>query len=256
MSTKKNFEDILNKGAEIDPIFQDAPTQRGADPYDSIAVVEVDSGAIQVPESEEATEVPISNEQEISSSATSRKLAIAEAMISLITKDCSFDEMLGEILMTAFTQIKSEAGSIIEMDYLRKVLFFRSCLGRNSEQLHDFTIPFGQGIAGFVCTHQQPLIVSQLDESRVHLKAISDAIGFEAKNLIAFPIVIRGVSFGCVELLNRLGEELYTEEDKEVLAFACEVGAKVIENRLILADLERAANGVDVALIEDEDLAA
>ena len=53
-------------------------------------------------------------------------------------------------------------------------------------------------------------MVSDVAENKMHLKAIQDAVGFEARNLVAVPIVIRGRIFGVLELLNRIGEHDFT----------------------------------------------
>jgi GAF domain-containing protein len=100
--------------------------------------------------------------------------------------------------------------------------------------VNRFVIPLGQGIVGYVAESRQPILVANVEENRRYLRAIQDAVGFEARNLVALPIVIRGRVYGVVELLNRVGEENYTPTDLEVLSGICELAGKAIEIRLML----------------------
>jgi GAF domain-containing protein len=93
----------------------------------------------------------------------------------------------------------------------------------------------GQGIVGHVAESKQPLIVSNVSENRNHLKAIEKAVGFETRNLVAIPIIVRGQVFAVLELLNRQGEDNYSEEDLEVLKYLCETAGKTIEIRMMIA---------------------
>jgi GAF domain-containing protein len=102
----------------------------------------------------------------------------------------------------------------------------------------------GQGIVGHVAEARRPLVVSDVSENKMHLKAIQDAVGFTARNLVALPIVIRGRIYGVLELLNRIGENDYTPADVELLTYACEMAAKAIEARLMIAwSAKRRARG-------------
>ena len=64
--------------------------------------------------------------------------------------------------------------------------------------------------------------------------AIEKAVGFETRNMIAVPIVIRGKIFGVLELLNRVGDDNYSPGDIELLTYLCDIAARSIEIRLML----------------------
>jgi GAF domain-containing protein len=165
--------------------------------------------------------------------ATSKLLCL-EAFISIMNRDYKFHEFMREILLAIMKVVKSESGSILELDPSSHSLFFRAVIGRSSEQLTKFTIPKGQGIVGHVAESRQPLAVPNVEENAVYLKSVQDAIGFTARNLICAPIIIRGQVYGVVELLNRVGEENYSPSDIELLTYLCDAAAKIIEVRLML----------------------
>ncbi len=163
------------------------------------------------------------------------KLAALEQFLVLMVKDCRFDDFMRELLLVFMKVVRSEAGSIFELDRENRQLFFRAIVGTSSDKLDQFTVPLGKGIVGHVAESRQPLVVANVEENRVHLKAIQDAVGFEARNLVAIPIMIRGEVYGVLELLNRVGEENFSSADVELLSSLCEAAAKIIEVRLMIA---------------------
>jgi GAF domain-containing protein len=239
---KKAFSEVLERGASVDAIFKDNPAPRGSDPFGGeVPTINIDdSGPVEGVKtgSDQGGVVEIVDNDSLLN--VNRKLAALEALFKLVGRDYfSFGQLVSEILRISMDNVKSEAGSFIEVDHVNQCLFFRAVTGRASENLLNFTFPFGQGIAGFVCETQQPMVLSSVDDSSVHLSAISNAIGFEAKNMLAYPLVIRGITFGCIEVLNRLGEPQYTEADKEVMGAIAEYAARVIEQRLVMATLTK-----------------
>ena len=77
--------------------------------------------------------------------------------------------------------------------------------------------------------------MKNVGESAIHLKSIQEAVGFEARNMMAVPIVVRGQTFAVLELLNRVGGEDFTTADLELLDYFCGMAAKVIGARLMIS---------------------
>lgn len=168
-------------------------------------------------------------------SAISSKLHIAEAFLHLAAKDCKFNDFAREILLTGMKVVKSEAGSLFELDPKSNQLFFRAAAGTSSDKVSNFSIPVGSGIVGFVAESRQPLIVTDAAENKIHLKKIDDAVGFKTHNVIALPILVRGQLYGVLELLNRIGESTYTKQDVEMLTYCAEMAARALEIRFMIA---------------------
>jgi GAF domain-containing protein len=170
------------------------------------------------------------------------KVAALESFLALATRDVPFEEFTRELLMVFLRVVKSEAGSLFELDHRHQQLFFRAIVGSSSDKLAGMMIPLGTGIVGHVAESRQPLVVDDVGENRLHLKAVQEAVGFATRNLVAVPILIRGKVYGVLELLNRVGEESYAA-DVELLSYLCESAARAIELRLMIAWAMRAARG-------------
>jgi GAF domain-containing protein len=163
------------------------------------------------------------------------KVTVYESLMNLLTRDLTFHDLMRELLLVVMKVVKSEAGSILEVDQVNRCLFFRAVVGSSSDKVAKFLIPIGQGVVGHVAESRQPLAVDNVEENRVYLKSVQDAVGFEARNLIAIPIIVRGRVFGVLELLNRVGEENYTRADVDLLTYLCGAISKAVELRLMLA---------------------
>ncbi|MEK6579841.1 MAG: GAF domain-containing protein [Bdellovibrionota bacterium] len=166
---------------------------------------------------------------------TAARLNAVESMLRLLTKNVKYGEFVREILLIIMKVVTSEAGSILEVDQKSGNLFFRSVVGQSAERIAKFLIPMGKGIVGYVAESRQPLVVANVKENEVHLKSIQHAVGFETRDLIAIPIVIRGKVYGVLELLNRVGGDGYTPSDVENLTYLCDMAGRAIEIRLMLA---------------------
>jgi len=165
---------------------------------------------------------------------TASKLSIAEGMLHLVTQDYSFHDFTRELLLSIIRVIKVEAGTIFELDYTTNHLFFRAVSGQVSDTVTKFTIPIGQGIVGHVAESRQPMVVDNVAENAKHIRAISAAVGYEARNIVAVPIVVRGRVYGVLELLNKIGEGGFGPSEVELLQYVCSLAAKAIEVRLMI----------------------
>lgn len=163
------------------------------------------------------------------------KLVICESLLKLMTRDCNFNDFVRELLLISMRAVKSEAGSILEVDHNTKMLFFRSVVGQSSDRLSKFTIPMGQGISGHVAESKLPMMVDNVNENKRHMRSIQKAVEFEARNIVCLPIIVRGQIYGVIELLNRIGESNYSNQDMELLTYICDAAAKALEVRMMIS---------------------
>ncbi len=226
---KNDFSEILEGGQKSDNIFKDDRPPFGSDPY-----------AVNQEQPKASGEIELENE---SFFTIHKKYAAVEKILALINKECSFGELISEILLIAMEQLRSEAGSFFEIDYEHHCMFFRAVSGKSSQSLLKVTIPSGAGIVGHVCETQKMIVLSELKDSSMYLKSIESLVGFEARDVIAAPIVIRGATFGCLELLNCIGSDHYGDAEKEVLQAIGEFSGKIIENRLMMAAFSKELEG-------------
>lgn len=165
---------------------------------------------------------------------SSIKLTALEGLLKLTTCDYRFDEYIRELLMIVLAAIKSESGSILELNPKKKTLFFRAALGPGADKISSVEIPIGHGIVGQVAQTGLPILVSNAPENKDHLKSVAGLSSVHPKNLIAAPIFVRGKLYGVVELLNKVGETDFNHSDLDQLKYLAKMASKVIEVRMMI----------------------
>ena len=217
-SKAKDFEKVLNSGAEVDDIFKDdSSIQQNTYEIEKLTSSDIDTNLY----------------------VFQKKITCLEKLFTLVNSKTSYGILMADILKICMEQIRSEAASLFEVDYQANEYFFRAVAGKSSQDLLKVRVPKGSGIVGRVCESQKAEIMSKMKDAAVHLNSIGKLIGFEARDVIACPIIIRGKTFGCIELLNPIGSDSYSLEDIKILQFICTHAANVIENRLVLAKLSK-----------------
>jgi GAF domain-containing protein len=162
------------------------------------------------------------------------KLAAMEGFASLLGRDMNYSTFASEVLLVFLKAVKCEAGSLFEASPDGSFLFFRAASGQSSEQLSEIRIPAGKGIVGHVQESRQIIHVADCTQDERFLRTVGDVVGFQTRNLVAAPIVIRNRVFGVIELLNHRGDGSFTEEEIGLVTYLCEAASKFIEARLVM----------------------
>jgi GAF domain-containing protein len=184
------------------------------------------------------------------------RLEVILAMSQLTPKELSFQDLCQEILQYFRTAIPCEAGSLFEVSSSTNELFVRTAFGKAAAQIESFRIPLGQGIVGHVVESRDPMVLSgDVERSRIFIRQIADAVGFQARCILVVPIVVRGRSFAAVELLNRVGVGQFDKRDVETAMMLSKVAAAILEARLILAYALGAGAGEETGTFGDDQAA-
>ena len=166
------------------------------------------------------------------------KNEVAEKMFQLIVCDHSFQVLTEEILQIFMNAVNATAGSILEVDHNNEEFMFRSTIGGgDSSQLKTFRIPINKGIVGHVAESRQTLLIRDLDDNELQLKAIGLAVGFQAKCCLALPIVVGNQLYGVVEVFNKQALTYFDRKDVQLLESAVKMASKVLEVRFLMAEL-------------------
>jgi len=170
------------------------------------------------------------------------RLDAVTSLALLAPRNCSYADFCREVLHLYRKAIPSEAGSFFELRYADQALFVRTAFGQAADKIENVTVPLGLGVVGHVAESRTSMALSgDIDQSRIFLNKVADAVGFEAHNLLVVPVMIRGKVFGVIELLNRLGKELFDKADVETAEHISRVFSATLEVRMMLANaLQRA----------------
>jgi len=167
-----------------------------------------------------------------------RRVQMMEKIFASVMSRKPFPQLVDSLLGALMDAVDSSTGSIFELDHNKNEFFFRAIRGDAAERVKDFRIPRNSGVVGEVAETREAKLLNNIQtESKKHLHSVGVVGGFEAKHCIAVPILISGEIFGVAEIFNKKGDELFTQDDFELVKHGVWMAAKILEIRFLMAEL-------------------
>ena len=168
------------------------------------------------------------------------------------------DELLHSVCVTARRVFRAAACSIAELREDEGVLVYRTADGEGADEVRGMRLPFGSGVASYVASSGQALVVDQVRADPRFAADVADATGYVPTALLVVPIISSsGVVMGVLSLLDVDGDAVPPEGVLELAAAFADQAALALMlgttvTRLGAVLLEAIA---DAAQAEDRDLA-
>jgi Nif-specific regulatory protein len=116
----------------------------------------------------------------------------------------NLDQLLELILETATRMMNAKASSLLLVDQKTKKLYFKVATGEKKDDIKNFEIEMGQGIAGYVAEKGEPLLVPDVNKDSRWYKKISESIGFKTHSIACVPMKVKGETIGVVEIIDKI----------------------------------------------------
>lgn len=146
------------------------------------------------------------------------------------------ERLLDIIIEAAKTLTHSEASSLLLMDESSQCLHFAHATGQVSEELKNLSVPMGQGIAGWVAKTGIPLIVNNVEAEPKWKREIAERAAFPTKRILCVPLKSRAEVIGVIELVNKVRDEDYNDDDLEIIELLSAHLSTLIENSRLYAE--------------------
>jgi len=147
-------------------------------------------------------------------------------------------EILSRIMIQINRVTRSVAGTLLLLDEKTNELVFSVPTGPMGKQLTDIRLPPGEGIAGWVAEHGEPLIIPDVKEDPRFYGGIDSETGFETKSILCVPLKVGAKLIGVVEVINRKDGTPFTEKDLLLLSIFASHAALVIEKARFYRELQ------------------
>jgi HD-GYP domain-containing protein (c-di-GMP phosphodiesterase class II) len=139
-------------------------------------------------------------------------------------------QMLEQVIKMTQKTLRTAAASILLYRDNDQDLYFEAASGPVGKALRHVKLDNQYGIAGQVARTGQPLIVNDVTRSERFHKMIDDTTGFSTKSLICAPLTIHRRIIGVIEVLNKLDDTEFDEQDLEAVSSVASTAAVAIEN--------------------------
>lgn len=150
-----------------------------------------------------------------------------------LKSDAELLPLLNGLLYKALGMLDAPDGSLMLIDDETHELVFMLAQGSVGQDLIGYRIPADEGIAGWVVTHRQPVMVRDVRRDTRFSGSIDDAFKFRTQSIAAAPLIGDQKVLGVIEALNQPGDEPFDEMDLALLGLLCRFAGES------LADLQR-----------------
>lgn len=169
-------------------------------------------------------------------SSLKMKLKVLQRVNEIAAGTVDIQPLLDQTMDLVTEIAPSEAGSLLLLSGDHSVLSFSIVKGTASQKLKGLEISVGQGIAGWVAKTGIPLIVNDVQNEPKWKKEIADNIEFPTRNILCVPLKSRNEVLGVVELVNKLRDEDYNDDDLEIIELLGAHLSTLIENSRLYAE--------------------
>jgi len=97
----------------------------------------------------------------------------------------------------------AKAASVFLLDEEADELVFEAVAGEGEGELLGMRFPAGNGIAGWVLTTRQPLVVDDLSSDTRWSRSAAESTGYVPKSMMAVPLLVEERALGVLEVLDR-----------------------------------------------------
>lgn len=164
-------------------------------------------------------------------------LEVTQEIARSLSSELNLEPLLQMILASAVRVLDATAGSLLLLDRTTHELVFEVIEGGGGAALEKTRMPADKGIAGWVATHGEPLIVDDVNRDARYYRNIADDHAFTTDSILCVPMITRGQVIGVLQILNKRGGMRFSLADQELLSALAAQSAIAIENARLYQSL-------------------
>jgi len=143
------------------------------------------------------------------------------------------------IVETASELLDAQAASLFLVDEEREEVVFVVALGSKAEEVKQFRIPIGRGIAGYVASSGQPIAISDAAKDPRFEREIAEAVDYVPNTILCVPLILNDSVIGVLELMDKADGQPFTPTDMEILGKFANLAAITIDESRLTHDISR-----------------
>jgi signal transduction histidine kinase len=168
-----------------------------------------------------------------------------------LVSELEVDRLLQRILRSAINAVEGQAGALLLLEPGGRDLVFAVVEGGGGRALEGRRMGSDQGVAGWVVSNQQPVVVPDTTADERVFSEISKDVNFVVRSLICAPLSTRDGVIGAIQVLNKMRDgTTFQEDDLDILVSFAAQSATAIENARLYQELKRERDRLVV--MEDE----
>ena len=134
-------------------------------------------------------------------------------------------QLLDQIMASALICIGADDGTLMLVDEDAKELAFVVAHGQIGDQLTQYRIPLGVGIAGWVAEHGKPQIIPNVYNDDRFSPKIDQTFKFKTHSMLCVPIIYNEKVLGIIQVLNKSNRKEFNQADLIMLTIVAQLAA-------------------------------
>lgn len=164
------------------------------------------------------------------------ELATINQISKAITAVLDMEELLGLCLELINDRLEVSNSSVMLMDEKTNELIVKAARGYRREQIIGVREKIGEGIAGWVAKHKEPVLVKDIEtDSRF---APKKHLPYKTKSFVSSPLSLNRRFLGVINAVDKLSGEDFSESDVSLLATLAAPISIAMENASLYETLE------------------
>ena len=159
-------------------------------------------------------------------------LTIAKALL----ETSSLEEALGRSLEVIVDILNSEAGAIWLLD--RTGTRLTPLFHMGPTDISNISVEAGTGIEGLVTEKGKPVLIQDAEKDPLYESSVFEEDGFHVRTMICVPLSCGEKTIGCVQIVNRKDDTLYSEQSLLLCSRMAALATMVIDEKGLIVDLE------------------
>jgi signal transduction histidine kinase len=151
-------------------------------------------------------------------------------------------QFLQRLTTAAMDLTSSASASVLEFDEPSNSLRFVAVPWFWQELLKDMLVPLDESIAGWVFANNRLQIIQDATKDTRHYKTVDRATNFTTSSLLAVPMAYKGNTIGVLEVVNKVDNAYYTEEDVTILEILALYAATALWNSSLEKQIQNTRN--------------
>src|SRR5256885_14577421 len=157
------------------------------------------------------------------------ELAVLNEIGKALTSSLDIGEVMHVILAKVSELLKPSNWPLLLKDPTPSELYFHAAVGEGADRLLGMRLRPGEGIAGWVAQHNQPLLVPNVHADPRFASRFDKASRFHTKSILCVPLTFKERTLGVIELVNGPRDGAFGEEDLKILSTVAEFSPIAIE---------------------------
>lgn len=161
-------------------------------------------------------------------------------------------DLLVKIMETSSRIMNAEASSVILVDEAKGELFFDLALGAKGDEVREIRLKIGEGIAGWVAQTGKSVKIDDAARDERWSSKVAKRVDYPTRNMLCVPLVSKGKIIGVLQVLNKRGDDSFTDRDLQLLESIASPTAAALENAMLYDALEKSIQALKVTTAAKE----